>query len=175
MTRLLVLDPVCAHPYQDRTLFDRPLGSTEASVIRVAEGLAQRGHRVTVAQNGRTWPTRSPGGVAYVPFDYYGCWGHLPHAEAVVVVRQPKVLPRVRKRFPEAKLALWADRVPGRRRRALGALASATDATVVCVSDAHQAAVRGALDGAEAWPRTARIPSPVDDALTGRPWTRTSW
>ena len=164
MTRLLFVDPVCPEPYQARTLYDRALGGTEATVVRVAEGLAQRGHRVTVAQCGRRWPARSPGGVAYVPFDYHGSWGHLA-ADAVVVLRQHKVLGRVRERFPQARLGLWLHCVPGGKRKALGATATAADATVVCVSDAHRDAVRDFLDATESWARTARIHNPVDDAL----------
>ena len=146
MTRILLIDPVCPRPYDARTLYDRPLGGPESSVTRVAEGLAQRGHRVTVAQCERRWPSRSPGGVAYVPFDYYGRWDHLPNADAVVVLRQHKVLARVRKRFRDARIALWVHCTPGSKRRALGEAAAAADATVVCVSDAHRAAVRDYLD-----------------------------
>ncbi|PAP75327.1 glycosyltransferase [Rubrivirga marina] len=163
MTRLLFIDPTTSHPYQPRTLYDRAAGATPTSVVRVAEGLAQRGHRVTVAQCHRSWPSRSPGGVAYVPFAFYGSWSHLPSADAVVVVEQHKVLPRVRRQFPEARLALWLRDVPGRRRRSLGSTAAEADATVVCVSDAHRAAVRDLLDGADGWARTARIHDPVDD------------
>ena len=163
MSRLLFIDPVCPRPYQARTLHDRALGGTEASVVRVAEGLAQRGHRVTVAQCGRHWPQRSPGGVSYVGFDYDGHWGHLPSAGAVVVLRQHKVLRRVRQRFPGSRLALWVHCVPGSKRRRLAQAAADADATVVCVSDAHRAAVRERMG--EGWARTARVHNPVDEAL----------
>ena len=167
--RVLFVDPFCPEPYQARTLFDRALGGTEASVIRVAEGLAQRGHRVTVAQCGRTWPARSPGGVAYVPFDYAGGWGHLPRAEAVVVLRQHKVLGRVRERFPTSRLALWLHCVPGSKRRRLAAALRDAGATAVCVSNAHRGALhdflrRKAGDGPASAP-SARIYNPVDDDL----------
>ena len=165
MTRLLFIDPVTPAPYEARTPYDRPLGESETAVLRVAEGLAQAGHRVTVAQCGRRWPARSPGGVAYVPFDYYGQWGHLPRADAVVVLGQHKVLGGVRKRFPEARLTLWLHDVPGSRRRRFGKAAAEADATVVCVSDAHRAEVRALLEAAGDWPRTARVHLPVDDAL----------
>jgi len=163
VTRLLFIDPTTSTPYQPRTLYDRAVGATPTSVVRVAEGLAQRGHRVTVAQCHRSWPSRSPGGVAYVPFAFYGSWTHLPSADAVVVAEQHKVLPRVRRQFPDARLALWLRDVPGRHRRSLGATAAEADATVVCVSDAHRTAVRDLVDGADGWARTARIHDPVDD------------
>ena len=163
MSRILFVDPVCPRPYQARTLYDRALGQAEANAVRVAEGLAQRGHRVTVAQCGRQWPARSPGGVSYVGFDYDGSWRHLPGADAVVVVRQHKVLPRVRRHYAGARLALWVHGVPGSKRRRLAAVAGETGATVVCVSDAHRAAVRERLG--DGWARTARIHSPVDEAL----------
>ena len=167
--RVLFIDPVCPTPYRARTLYDRALGGAEASVVRVAEGLAQAGHRVTVAQRGRRWPSRSPGGVAYVPFDYDGDWGHLPRAGAVVVLRQHKVLFRVRKRFPEARLALWLHCAPGSKRRALAAELLAARATAVCVSDAHRAGLHDFLrekagDGPASAP-SARVYNPVDDDL----------
>lgn len=167
MSRVLFLDPVCPSPYEARTVYTRAVGETESAVVRVAEGLAQRGHRVTVAQCGRMWPARSPGGVAYVPFDYDGGWGHLPRVDAVVVLRQHKVLPRVRRHYPGAKLALWVHRFPGSKRRALGAVAAAARATVVCVSDGHRADLLDFLqakagDG-PAWVPTARVHLPVDD------------
>lgn len=167
--RVLLIDPVCPAPYQARTLYDRALGGTEASVIRVAEGLAQAGHRVTVAQCGRQWPSRSPGGVAYVPFDYYGDWGHLPRAGAVVVVGQPKVLPQVRRRFPDARIALWLRRTPGSKRRALAATLLASQAVAVCTSDAHRAALRAFLQekavGGPGSAPSVRIYNPIDDDL----------
>ena len=163
MSRFLFVDPMCPRPYQARTLHDRALGGTEATVVRVAEGLAQRGHRVTVAQSGRYWPARSPGGVAYVGFDYDASWSHLPSADAVVVLRQHKILKRVRERFAGSRLALWVHCVPGSKRRGLAEHAARHDATVVCVSDAHREAVRERMAGA--WARTARIHNPVDDAL----------
>ena len=167
--RVLLIDPVCPNPYQARTLYDRALGGTEATAVRVAEGLAQAGHRVTVAQCGRAWPSRSPGGVAYVPFDYDGTWTHLPRAEAVVVLRQHKVLPRVRQRFPDARLALWLHCVPGSKRRALAQMLLDTGATAVCVSNAHRAALHAFLrekagDGPASAP-SVRIYNPVDDDL----------
>ncbi|MDT0630441.1 glycosyltransferase [Rubrivirga sp. S365] len=167
--RVLLIDPVSPDSYQARTLYDRALSAPEASVVRVAEGLAQAGHRVTVAQRGRTWPSRSPGGVAYVPFAYGGDWGHLPRAEAVVVVRQAKVLARTRAHFPDARLALWLHETPGSRQRALGPALLAARATAVCPSNAHRAALhdfllRKAGDGPASAP-SARVYSPVDDDL----------
>ncbi len=146
-------------------MFDRSLDEARVRVIRVAEGLAQNGHRVTVAQCGRLWPSRSPGGVSYVPFDYYGRWDHLPNAEAVVVLTQPKVLARTRKRFRDARLVLWAEGVPGSKRRGLGRAAAEAGATVVCGSDVQHAAVREVFAETDAWAPTARIHSPIDDAL----------
>ena len=167
--RVLFVDPVCPTPYQARTVYDRALGGTEASAVRVAEGMAQRGHRVTVAQCGRGWPSRSPGGVAYVPFRYGGGWSHLPRAEAVVVLRQHKVLARVRRQFPDARLALWLRAVPGSRRRGLATALRDANATAVCVSDAHRRALHDALrrvagDG-PASAASVRVHDPVDDDL----------
>ncbi|WP_412061832.1 hypothetical protein [Rubrivirga sp. IMCC45206] len=161
MSRLLVLDPACSRPYRSRSLYDRPLDARETDVVRLTDALAQRGHRVTVAQAGRVWPRRSPGGVAYVPFDYGGSWRHLPGADAVVVLEREKVLPRVRRRFPEARLALWLHATPGKGRHALGPRAAGAGAVVVCASGGHHLAVRERIAASDAWARTTYVPSPV--------------
>ena len=164
---VLFVDPAAAHAYSDRTLYGQALGAPEAAVVRVAEGLAQRGHRVVVAQSARHWPERSAGGVQYVPFRYKEGAPRVG-ADAVVVVRQHKVLKRLRRAHPAARFLLWLHESPGRSARDLGRAASGAGAAVVTVSDHHRAAVRSFVEASGRGPLTsplARLHSPVDDAL----------
>ena len=164
---VLFVDPAGRRPYDDRTLYAQALGTAEAAAVRVAEGLAQRGLRVVVAQGGRHWPTRSAGGVHYVPFRHEESAPRL-RAEAVVVLRQHKVLRRLRRAHPEARLALWLRRVPGSRARRLGPETAAARASVVTVSDAHREAVRAFVQERGKGPLAtplARMHDPVGDDL----------
>lgn len=172
---VLFVDPTCTAPYTQRTLFERAMEGPAATVVRVAEGLAQRGHRVTVAQKGRMWPEKSPGGVRFVPFDHAAGAPRLA-ADAVVVVRQHKVLRRLRRLHPGARLFLWAHDFPGSRAKRLGLDAAAAQATVVAVSEVHRAALTAFLrerghrpDGRPVVVPVARVYNPVDDALTPAP------
>lgn len=96
--RILFVDPVCPKPYDPQVLATEPLGGTEATVIRVVEGLRARGIPVTVRQHNRTedgeYYTRFGTSYSFTPTH-------------VVVLRAPHALYQARKQFPSAKLYLW--------------------------------------------------------------------
>lgn len=162
---LLIVDVACPKPYSARTLREVALGGTEATVVRIATGLA-RGRQVTVAQRGRSFWERV-GGVDWIPYE------HKKEREApvenVVVIRSHKILKRLRRRHPDARLYLWMHCFPGMRLRTFGRAAVEADATVVAVSDHHRRALRAFLE--EHDPKAARavriitLHNPIDDAL----------
>ena len=159
---LLFIDPVCEAPYTDRTVYSHALRQSQVALVRVAEGLAQRGHRVIVAQARRYWPERSAGGVQYVPFDPKSRAPGI-RTDAVVVLRQSKALRAVRRAHPEARLMLWVDREPGRRAEAMLRHAASARATVVTATDAARTLLRRTLV-ADVGP-IERVHHPVDDVL----------
>lgn len=159
---LLFIDPVCEAPYTDRTVYSHALRQSQVALIRVAEGLAQRGHRVIVAQARRYWPERSAGGVQYVPFDPKRRAPGI-RADAVVVLRQGKALRAVRRAHPEARLLLWVDRSPNRRAEATLRHAADARATLVTATDAVRTELRRTAV-ADVGP-IERIHHPVDDVL----------
>ena len=139
---ILFIDPVCPAPYAARSLAEGALGGTEATVVRVAEGLAARGHAVTVAQHTRTEPERSASGVHYTPYDFKSGTPRLAGAEAVVVLRAHKTLLRIRRHYPEARLFLWRHCFAGSGCKALGDIVRETGAHAVAVSHHHAQTLR---------------------------------
>lgn len=168
MTRTLIIDPIATSPYDDETLRTRALGGTEATVLRVAGGLA-RSRPVTVAQSARTRERHGGDHVRYVPWDFKRGLPDRDDVSSVIVVRAHKVLPRVRRQHPDAGLFLWMHCFPGTRRRILGAMACREGCTVVTVSQHHRRVVLEHVTRDD--PRVARelriqtIYNPVDDHL----------
>lgn len=142
MRKILIVDPVATKQYDEKDLENDALGGTEATVIRIAEGLALD-HLVVVAQSTREWCRTGPGGVVYAPYRHKSEFLDDADVDAVVVVRAHKVLPRLRRRFPDAAMYLWMHCNPGRRLRTLARTCVDTDTTVIAVSDYHLDAMVG--------------------------------
>ena len=87
MSAALFFDPACVSPYRARTLEEAALGGTEATVVRIAEALDARvvQHNRTLAE-GRDLPP--------VP---------LSDVEHLIVLRDPRALPALCKRYPGAR------------------------------------------------------------------------
>src|SRR5690242_3214476 len=102
MKSLLILDVTCPKPYDAFTLRQEPMGGTEATVVRVAEGLAETGQlEVFVAQHNRR-AIQEEGKAHYISFD------ELPDSpHAVVVLRVPDLLPDVHACYPKSQIYLW--------------------------------------------------------------------
>lgn len=165
---VLFADPVTTEGYCGKTLRQRPLGGSQASVVRVAEGLARSGLRVAVAQ--RCWSGRA----RVVNRVHYSAWeprGESPAlpAKAVVVLATDKLVPCLRRVYPHASMFLWLQSYPGRHRRRLGSVVRDNDVTVVAVSRTHAAAIRGFLlrhDPSRGDGITVRtLFNPIDDDL----------
>lgn len=132
--RILFVDAVCYKPYDQHTLDSEPLGGTEASVVRIAEGLAKRGHTVRVTQHNRT--EQSTCGATYTPFKANDDF----KASHVVVLRAPLMLHTARKQYPNAKLYLWCHDLFGAKgwgENGFQALVD-TQAIPILVSDFHK-------------------------------------
>jgi glycosyltransferase involved in cell wall biosynthesis len=134
--RILFVDAVAPKPYDPEVLATQPLGGTEASVIRVAEGLAAKGFSVTVKQHNRDAP--EAGGALYSKF------GAEPadlckSPTHVIVLRAPMALYQARKQFPNAKLYLWCHDLFGGPGWAEGFKAIVdTQAVPIVVSEFHK-------------------------------------
>lgn len=143
--RVLFVDAACPRPYSRRTLDEAALGGTEATVVRIATGLAARGRRVTVAQRGRRAPLLEAD-VEWIPYEHCAEGPIAPGVGQVVVVRCAKLLRRLGRRHPGAGLYLWMHCFPGARLRGFGRLAVDAGAVVVAVSEHHRRALRDFLE-----------------------------
>jgi glycosyltransferase involved in cell wall biosynthesis len=157
MSAVLFYDPVCAEPYDTRTLQERAMGGSEATLARVADALG-----AWVIQHNRT-----------EDFGRYCRPQRLPGIGSVIVSRDPRVLPLLRAQYPEARVYLWLhDRIEPRSKRArtlavVTALLGEMAVTAVCVSDSQRAGVEATLRGLglAGRVRALTIYNPVDDAL----------
>lgn len=66
-TDILFIDCACQKPYDHNSIENDSLGGTEASTIRLAEGFASKGHKVTVVQRFDRDLVTSPNGCMYAP------------------------------------------------------------------------------------------------------------
>jgi len=136
--RVVLLDKTCPKPYDTRTLATEAMGGTEATVVRVAEALADRGHEVIVAQHNRR--ELGEGKAAYVPWEALDHIHHTPHA--AIALRDPRILADIKDRW-STRSVLWChDLNQTDLVRASDLLKSAT---VVAVSNFHATQIKTAL------------------------------
>jgi glycosyltransferase involved in cell wall biosynthesis len=136
MRRVLFIDPVADRPYRTDSTDQRPLGGTEATLLRVARGLGKSGYEVSIAQSSRYKREMDRHGITYFPFKFRGelkC----PRPDAVVCLRSYKIMPWLRRAFPSSDLYLWLHCFPGTRRRCIGEMAVEHNFTVLTVSHSH--------------------------------------
>lgn len=159
MMVLTIVDPVAPAPYTLDTLRTQALGGTEATVVRVAEGLGAivRQHN-RVIDDGRY---RGPTAASRVIGE--------PAPTHLLVLREAAVALEQQRRYRNARVWLWlhdlAGPENGRGARLLGHAAKLAEAgiTLVCVSDFHAAQVDSLLLALPApqRPRVVRIYNPV--------------
>lgn len=101
--RILFVDMTCPRSYCAQTLEDSAMGGTEATVVRVAEGLAKQGNQVVVYQHNRE-ETSPHGAAEYAPLINIV---NEERPDAVVMLRKAVPLAFLRKQFPDTKLVLW--------------------------------------------------------------------
>lgn len=134
MKTVLFIDTVCPKPYDLNTFQTEGLGGTEATVVRIAEGLAATGlFNVVVKQHNRVeWSFH---GAAYV--SSYDMSRFLGGPDYVIVLRDPRTLLEAKNRFPKAKHYLWTHDLPA---PALGRSIEILNESngVLCVSNWHR-------------------------------------
>src|ERR1700722_17940520 len=115
-------------PYDTRSFNERAVQGTEASVMRIADGLG-----AWVMQH-----NRSSAWERYLPLQ------SVAGVEHVVVIRDSHALRLARQLFPNAQLHLWLhDKLRpgskrGRRLRQDADLLRGAKVSIICVSDTHR-------------------------------------
>lgn len=110
--RILFYDVSTPRPYAGCSLRNEALGGTEATVIRIAEGLAPY-HRIFVAQHGRQ-DDCVDAGVHYISLHAAQRLEIQQAFDVVVLLRDDKFLTAVAHQFRTAKLYFWMHNVPSR-------------------------------------------------------------
>lgn len=141
---ILFYDAVCPKPYILETLALESLGGTEATVLRVAEGLANKGHKVTIEQRNRESIEVDPN---FVGIEYNKLNSTLASdPNAVITLRDAGHYITNKARFPQAKHYLWLhDVVSGDYRDHLLHHLENQEANIVVVSEWHKQQVINAL------------------------------
>lgn len=162
--RIAFLDMTCPKPYSKATLHREGLGGTEASVVRLAEGLHARGHEVLVSQHNRQATVGKT--------VRYGSLKPLmdfnPHA--VIVLRQSSALAFIEQNFPNTARFLWLHdlEMPDRTQfRDNAALLRETRPRIITVSQSHKTNVIDTLKVHDPEPNytVGTILNPIDDNL----------
>ncbi|MEX0686073.1 MAG: glycosyltransferase family 4 protein [Balneolales bacterium] len=166
---ILLIDTVSAKPYSVESLQREPLGGTEATVLRIARALSEQ-HNLTIAQSSRPFPEVDRYGINYVPYLYKGGNPVSGNPDHVIVIRAYKILPRIRKLFPESKLYLWMHCFPGKHAKKLNRMAINTNTSLITVSDYHKQTVENFLrkygeKDNSGLAKVIRIYNPIDDHL----------
>ncbi|MEX2496283.1 MAG: glycosyltransferase [Woeseia sp.] len=132
--RIVFVDPAAPAQYDERNLETGGIGSTEATLLRIAGALASR-NSVSIVQGTRELSRSDSYGVVYMPYRHKTDTVDGAEVDAVIVIRSHKILPRLRRQFPDAALFLWMPCMRGRRLRALARNCVNTDTTLVAASD----------------------------------------
>jgi glycosyltransferase involved in cell wall biosynthesis len=158
MKTIVFIDGVCPKPYTGHTLQTQGLGGSEASLVRVAEGLSTH-YDVVVVQHNRV------NSETYLGVTYQSA---VPaHADFVVVLRAQALIPAVRKTFPEAKVFLWLTDLPQTALMYGAQALSDNKVTLIGVSKFHENGIKDMImRGQPTGPlRVIHIYNPVDDTL----------
>ncbi len=136
------------------------LGGTEATLVRICEGLAV-GRPVTVRQAARATGPVQVKGVCYSGWDVSCPLEERP--DVIVVVNSWKVAAKLARQHPGARVIVWQHVFPGRHNRVYAAGLRAAGIEVICVSAAHARWLRGFAGRDLA--RISHIPNPIADDM----------
>ena len=166
---VLFIDPVAYKHYDTLKLDREPLGGTEATVVRVAEGLAARGLTVGVVNKHTQEPTMGS-------FAYF-----LPLNDDILKY-DPDHLVSIRgtalmEQFPKALKYSWHHDYPDARIIPMAPIFQKHDAFVIGVSDFHANELKRLLNN-ENWakiPRVKRIYNPLDPRILVPPKAKVAY
>lgn len=152
---LLFVDTCAPRAYDSLGTGLHGLGGTEATILRVAFGLAPD-MPVSIAQSRRT-EAATRQSVDFLP------WPGPVTGGTIVVINSWKLAVKLRRRHPHGRVALWLHVFPGRHNRAMGAALAATGVEVIAVSHSHRRKLCGFF--APAAPPVRVLYNPLADAL----------
>lgn len=147
---ILFIDGVCPRPYTLRNLRNEALGGTESSVLRVAEGLKNAGHEVSLLQHCRVAAEEFEEGIRHLTAD-----SRLPQPDKVIHLRTATEVATWREVWPDAAHYVWL------HDNMLVAEPEMAGQELICVSQWHRAQVVRALPVGWSGPLPSVIYNPV--------------
>ena len=150
---ILFYDQVCPAPYTYADLTTKPMGGSEASVLRIAAALLERGYTVTHRQKGDGQAMPDPGRVTHV-----------------ITVRSPGHCVLMTEQYPKARHMLLLGDYSSPNDYKYTHLLAQAGVEVILVSEHHKdhwiTTMRG--HGVIQFPKVSRIYNPIDDDLVPR-------
>lgn len=148
MKHILFQDGVCPSQYTLNTLNVKSLGGTEASCLRIVEGLAKRGHHIVISQRNRInthTDLVDTGSLTYCPLETNFANNNF---DTVITLRDAGHYRANVLKFPKAKHYLWMHDVVGgdygaHMEHHLGGFNN----DLICVSDWHKDQIHRQLPG----------------------------
>ena len=139
--KIIFYDVTAPFNYQYSTLEERGLGGTEASLLRIAHGLATR-HEVYIAQSTRSNREHSVyKDVHYISLD---AANHIK-PDAVILLRKSNWIETVGKLFPKATHYLWMHNLPPKKFYGHLKELIQYQYTIIAVSNFHQQTIERRL------------------------------
>jgi glycosyltransferase involved in cell wall biosynthesis len=177
--RVVILDLYCPQAYDAETLKEQALGGTEATVARVAEGLAATGrYEVIVAQHNRKG-AHCRGKATYCSVDDLATLPKDP--DFLVCLRTPQGIPWLRSRWSDSRLFLWCHDENYAELVAHHDMLAQARASLLAVSRYHKQGIQDAfLSQSSRFPGVTvdYVYNPVSDSLVpdeGAPWSPDSF
>ena len=156
--KILFIDDVCPKPYDETSLQNEVIGGTEATTIRIANGLREKGHQVHVK-------TR----LAPLQPEKHGWFNHFHpdfEPDIVVVLRLAFQLATYRDLYPQAQFYLWLHDLIDYRCMIHETIIKTTRTKVICVSNYHLLQAKSVYCSGIHHPLDAfTIYNPIDDHL----------
>lgn len=155
---LLIMDTTTPNPYEQATLDLQGLGGSEASVIRIAEGLAALGAKVGVMQHNLDQLLMGPSAF-YLPMKMLDD----VKAHNYVAFRSNRFFDK----FPKSKKFTWQQDVPGPNTWSIRDSLIDNNATTICPSEWAKTEYQRVLCDKEKEdnPRIVRIFNPLPDEI----------
>lgn len=157
---ILFYDAITPSAYDATTPEKQALGGTEATVIRIAQGLKTH-HTIYVAQHCRpTADNLNCEGVNYISLET----AHDLSPEVVILLRQYRKLEELAKLFPKARRYLWLHNMPSRELYSVRETLRQYQYQLIAVSQFHRAAIDRRLRG-KWFQRLLSLPQTSDSSI----------
>lgn len=161
--RLIIVDPEAPMPYTPSDLKEHALGGTESTVLKICSALRPY-FSISIMQKDLDIEFIEDG-MHFLPFNHKDL-NRLKDAENIIVVRNEKVIPCIRKQNKSARIFLWLHCFPGKSKRNIGEICTETESRIICVSETQKRFVKKLCQDEILEEKINVIYNPIDDSLS---------